>query len=234
MTFTDHLGELRSRILYALAGWVPCSVGTWFVTPRLIRYMRMPIGHTELIFTRPTEAFMVYLKVAVIGGLFLSLPWILYQAAAFVMPGLEPSERRWIQSIVPASFVLFVGGATFAYLCVLPVTMHFFLTFQTADLKAMISLSEYIGFITMMLVVCGLIFQTPIVIVILAVLGFVNVQLLRKGRRWAILMIFVIAGIVTPSPDAFTQVVVALPMVVLYEISILLVRWLVKPSPKPS
>lgn len=218
-----HLAELRNRILWALASWATCSVGAWFLTPRLIAVMRRPIGDVQLVFLRPTEAFMVYLKVAMLGGLFLALPFILYQVVAFVSPGLENHEKRWLKRIVPASFFLFIIGGTFGYFCVLPVTMTFFLNFQTADLRAMISLSEYIGFISMMIIVCGLVFQTPIVIVILAAVGLVDANMLRRSRRWAILIIFVIAGIVTPTPDAFTQCVVAVPMIVLYELSILFV-----------
>lgn len=231
MPFVSHLAELRNRILLGLAGWAVCALGTWFLTPLLIKIMRRPLGNVELIFTRPTEAFMVYLKVAVLGGLFISLPWLLYQVAAFVSPGLESHEKRWIARIMPASFMLFLGGGAFGYFCVLPVTMNFFLTFQTEGLKALISISEYVGFVTMMTIVCGLVFQTPIVILLLAIVGIVNAPMLRKGRRWAILIIFIIAGIVTPTPDAFTQTVVALPMIVLYEISILLVLAVRKPAP---
>jgi len=228
MSFFEHLGELRQRILYALAGWVACSAVTWSFTRQIIALLRRLIGNTELVFLRPTEAFFVYLKVAILGGLFLSLPWILYQAVAFVNPGLEPHEKRYLQRLMPASFLLFVAGAVFAYFVLLPFTLGFFLNFQTADLKAMISLSEYIGFVLMMIVICGLVFQTPIVIVLLAVAGLVNAQMLARGRRWAILIIFIIAAIATPTPDAFTQTVVAVPMIVLYEISLLIVKALGK------
>lgn len=234
MPFTSHLAELRNRIFYGVGAWVVCGIATWFITPKLIAWMRLPLGDTKLIFTKPTEAFMVYLKVAVIGGFFFAMPVILYQVSAFVSPGLEDNEKRWIKRMVPASLLLFIGGSAFGYFCVLPVTMNFFLTFQTQDVVAMISISEYIGFVSMMILVCGLIFQTPIVILLLAIVGLVNAPMLRKSRRWAILIVFIIAGIVTPTPDAFTQTVVAVPMIVLYELSILLVAAVKKTAPEPQ
>lgn len=219
-----HLSELRVRIFYALGGWLVCSGAAWFLTPQIISILRRLIGDTPLVFLRPTEAFFVYLKVALVGGFFLALPFILYQIAAFVLPGLEPAEKKWLKAIVPLAFLLFIGGACFAYFFLLPVTLHFFLTFQTQDLKAMISLSEYIGFVVFLTVVCGLVFQTPIVLFILASIGVVNAKMLARGRRYAILIMFIIAGIVTPTPDAFTQTIVAVPMILLYEVSILTIR----------
>lgn len=235
MSFVGHLAELRNRILISLASWVTCAIGTWFLTPTLIEWLRRPLGNRKLIFTHPTEAFMVYLKVAVLGGLFIALPFIGYQIAAFVAPGLEPHEKKWLKRLVPASFLLFLGGAAFAYFAVLPFALHFFLSFENGGLESMWRIEEYVGFNTMMLIVCGLVFQTPIVILVLAMLGIVNAKMLAAGRRWAIVVIFIIAGIVTPTPDAFTQCVVAVPMIVLYELSIWIVRAAVKPPvPEPE
>lgn len=223
MPVTEHLGEMRTRIIWSLLTWTVSAIGAWFLTPTVIAVMRRPLGDAQLVFLKPTEAFMVYLKTAILLGFFMALPVILYQVTAFVFPGLEANEKRWIRRTVPAALLLFVGGVVFGYFCVLPVTLTFFISFQTEDVKAMISLSEYIGFISMMLIVSGLIFQTPIVILVLAAVGLVDAPRLRASRRWAILIIFVVAAIVTPTPDAFTQTVVAGPMLILYEISIWLV-----------
>jgi sec-independent protein translocase protein TatC len=231
MPFREHLREMRNRIMWSLGSWIVCAIGTWFLVPYILEAMRRPLGNTPLIFTKPTEAFMVYLKTAILGGLFMALPLILYQLAAFVSPGLEANEKRWIKRVVPAAFILFIGGTVFGYFCVLPVTMGFFLGFQVPGVQAMITISEYIGFISMMLIVCGLVFQTPIVIVVLAAIGLVDAPMLRRSRRWAILLIFIIAAIVTPTPDAFTQSVVAAPMLILYELSIWIVV-LMKRKPK--
>lgn len=223
MPLTAHLGEMRTRVMWSVATWIVAAIGAWFATPWIIATMRRPLGNTQLVFTKPTEAFMVYLKTAVLFGFFAALPVILYQVAAFVSPGLEDHEKRWIRRIVPAALLLFVSGVLFGYFAVLPVTLSFFISFQSDDIRAMLTISEYIGFITMMLIVCGLIFQTPIVILVLAAIGLVDAPKLRASRRYAILLIFIIAAIVTPTPDAFTQGVVAAPMLVLYELSIWLV-----------
>ena len=231
MPFTEHLGELRNRIIWSVMAWALCSVAAWFIAPYVIGALRGLIGKdTEMVFLRPTEAFMVYFKIALIGGLFLSLPIILYQITAFVIPGLEPAEKRWLVRLLPAALTLFVCGALFAYYALLPTTLGFFLNFQKyfqdENIKTMISVSEYVGFVMLLTIVCGLIFEMPIVIVALALVGVVNSTMLRNGRRYAILIIFIVAAVATPTPDALTQTVVAIPMILLYEISILIVRGL--------
>lgn len=224
MPFVGHLAELRTRIMWSLAAWALCSVAAWFAAPYLVGLMRKLIGNTELVFLRPTEAFFVFFKVALVGGFFLALPLILYHVAAFVAPGLEPGEKKWLRLMVPMAFVLFVAGALFAYFVLLPVSLTFFLSFQTENLKAMISLSEFVGFVVFLMLVCGLVFETPIVMIILAMVGLVNSRLLARGRRWAIFIVFILAAIITPTPDAFTQTMVAIPMIILYEVSIWIIR----------
>jgi len=228
MSFVEHLGEMRSRILWSLFWWAACSVAAWFLTPYIIAAVRRLIGDTQLVFLRPTEAFMVYVKIALLAGLFLSLPIILYQIAAFVMPGLEANEKKWVKRVIPAAFLLFIAGGAFAYFVMLPTALGFFLgfqqQFQDTHVTSMLSVEELMGFVMLLIVVCGLMFQIPIVVTLLALVGVVGSPLLRKGRRWAILLIFIIAGVATPTPDAFTQCIVAIPMLLLYEISILIVR----------
>jgi sec-independent protein translocase protein TatC len=224
MSFFEHLGELRTRLIYSIVGWGLASVVTWYFTEYIIKWLRQLIGNTELIYTKPTEAFFVYFKVALVGGFFLALPWILYQIIVFVRPGLEPDERKWILRIVPAACLLFVAGVSFAYFALLPMALKFFLGFQTQDLRAMITISEYISFVVFLLLACGLVFQTPIVLVVAAVLGLVKSQQLRQWRRYAIVSCFIIAALVAPTPDAFTQTMVAIPMILLYEISIWVIR----------
>jgi sec-independent protein translocase protein TatC len=228
MSFVEHLSDLRNRIFLALGGWIVCSIGSWFLTPYIISALRRLIGtDTQLVFLSPTEAFMVYFKTALIGGLFLALPWILYQVAAFILPGLEAHERRWVRRLVPAAFALFTGGGAFAYFVLLPATLGFFLNFQryfaSENVATMISVSEYVGFVMLLVIVCGLVFQIPIVIMMLALAGLVDAPILRKNRRYAILGVFLLAGIATPTPDAITQTLVAVPMLLLYEVSIFLV-----------
>ena len=224
-----HLGELRNRLLLCMAGWIVGSVAAWEWAPQLIAMLRGLAGtQVQMVFLRPTEAFFVYFKIAIMGGLFLALPWMLWQVAAFVLPGLEANERRWVYRIVPAATILFVLGSLFAYFVLLPTTLKFFLDFQgyfnDPNIKTMMSVSEYIGFVMFMIVMCGLVFELPIVIVVLAIAGVVSSKLLASGWRYAVLGIFIVAAIITPTPDAFTQTVVALPMIGLYVISIYVVK----------
>lgn len=228
MTLVEHLAELRNRIIYVLGCWCVCATAAWYLAPWVLTKLHRLVGNAQLIFLTPTEGFFIYLKIALVGGAFLALPFALLQVALFVMPGLEPHEKRWVKRIVPGAFLLFVAGSMFAYYVLLPAALHFFLSFQSSfeaeGIKQTIHVSEYVGFVLLMVVICGAIFELPIVILILAVAGLVGSELLRSGRRWAIVIMFIVAAVAAPTPDPFTQTMVAIPMIILYEVSI----WLVK------
>lgn len=226
MTLTEHLEELRGRILWTVACWIAASTACYVYVPGLLSLVskRFLDGKVELIFTRPTEAFIAYLKVAMVAGLFLVAPIILYNVLMFVAPGLRPVEKKWVYRMVPFSIILFIAGAVFAFFVVLPVTMHFFLSFTTDELKPMFQVGNFLGFITGLLLLCGASFQLPLVLFFAALVGIVNSRQLREGRRFAIFGSALIAAVATPTPDAFTMSVVALPIWILYEISVILIR----------
>ncbi|MFA5503954.1 MAG: twin-arginine translocase subunit TatC [Vulcanimicrobiota bacterium] len=226
LTLTEHLEELRSRIFWCVLWWLLASCLCYYFVPFLLNFVRDAFlnENVQLIFTRPTEAFIAYIKVAMVAGLFLASPVLLYNTIMFVAPGLKANEKRWVLRLVPVSAILFLLGVTFAFFVVLPVTMHFFLSFQTEALNPMFQVGDFLGFITGILALCGASFQLPLVLFFASLVGIVNSKQLREGRRFAIFLSALVAAIATPTPDAFTMSVVALPLWILFEISVILIR----------
>lgn len=223
--FTTHLEELRKRLITCFiavgVGFAICygfkeKLFQILVQP-LLRVMKT--GET-LIFTGLPEAFFTYLKVALLSGLMLAAPIIIYQFWMFVAPGLYNREKRLMLPIVFLSSFFFVGGALFGYFIVFPWGFKFFLGFADEHIRALPSMKEYLGFSAKLLLAFGLVFELPLVITFLAKLGLVSVDFLKKNRKYALLLFFVGAAILTP-PDVVTQIMMALPLMLLYEISIL-------------
>jgi len=223
--FTAHLEELRSRLIKS-----SIAVGLGFLlayafkeqifeilTAPLMRVMQ-PGDH--LIYTNLPEAFFTFLKTAFFTGIMLASPVLLYQFWMFVAPGLYDREKKLALPILFLSTLFFGGGILFAYFVVFPFGFRFFVGFASETVRPMPAMREYLSFASKLLLAFGLIFEMPMVITLLARLGIVSVAVLRKFRRYAILLFFVVAAILTP-PDVISQVLMALPMMLLYEISIL-------------
>jgi sec-independent protein translocase protein TatC len=238
LPFTSHLEELRSRL-------IKCSVavGIGFVlcygfkeqlfgilTAPLISVMKT--GET-LIYTNLPEAFFTFLKAAFLSGILLTSPILIYQFWMFVAPGLYQKERRMLLPIVFLSSLFFIGGALFGYYIVFPWGFKFFLGFASDTIKPLPSMKEYLSFASKMLLAFGLVFELPLVITFLAKLGLVSVGFLKKNRKYALLLFFAGAAILTP-PDVVTQIMMALPLMVLYEVSILGARIFGKKKEKPK
>jgi sec-independent protein translocase protein TatC len=222
--FTDHLDELRQRLIKSFiavgVGFVIC----YFFKERLFHILTRPLitameGNGMMIFTGLPEAFFTYLKVAFLAGLMLAAPVILYQFWMFVAPGLYRNEKRILLPIVFLSSFFFVGGSLFGYFIVFPWGFKFFLGFATDQLKALPSMREYLSFSAKLLIAFGLVFELPLVLTFLARMGVVSVDFLKKNRKYALLLFFAGAAILTP-PDVVTQIMMALPLILLYEISI--------------
>lgn len=226
LSLTGHLEELRTRIFWSVGAWAIASCLCYVGVPKLLSVVSDNFleGKVDLIFTRPTEAFIAYLKVAMVAGLFVASPVLLYHIVMFVAPGLRPVEKRWMLRLIPVSVLLFLSGATFAFFVVLPVTMNFFLSFSTTELRAMLQIGDFLGFVTGILALCGASFQLPLILFFASVAGIVNSRQLREGRRFAIFGSALIAAVATPTPDAFTMSVVALPIWILFEISVIFIR----------
>ena len=230
MSLIEHLEELLWRALKSVAAWIIASFAVYYLVPQVMKLTKSMVGaNTKLIFTSPTEAFFVYLKVAMIGGLFVALPVVAYQIIAFIAPGLKPKEKRWLLTLLPFSIILFFIGAAFAYCVVLPTAMRFFTSFAVDGVDAHLKLDDTLEFVTNLLGLCGIVFQLPLVFFALSLVGLITAKFLASQRRIAIFAAFVISAIATPTPDAFTCAIVALPIIMLYEISIWLIwmreRW---------
>ncbi|MDI9571385.1 MAG: twin-arginine translocase subunit TatC [Pseudomonadota bacterium] len=226
----SHLAELRTRLYRILIAVGMGFFACYYFREGLFRIITKPLtevlpkdGH--MIFTGMPEAFFIYMKIAFFASLLLTSPYTLFQVWKFVSPGLYSSERRFAIPFVLVSTMLFLGGVAFGYFLVLPTAFEFFIAFSTDFLKPMISFREYLSFTMKFLLAFGISFELPVFIFFLTKVGVVNAPLLSRYRRYAILMIFIVAAILTPSPDAFSQILMAVPLMFLYEISILISRY---------
>lgn len=237
MPFTDHLGELRTRLIRIL---IVVGVGfgvCWYFKDSLFQVITRPLyqvlpENSYMIYTSLPEAFFNYMKISFFASLFLTSPYTLYQLWKFVSPGLYKSEKKYAIPFVVTSSLLFIGGVLFGYFLALPPAFGFFVEFSTDILKPMISLREYLSLAIKLLLAFGLSFELPVIIFFMAKIGVVNSKTLAKQRRYAILVIFIAAAILTPSPDAFTQIIMAIPLMGLYEIGIFVAKFAEKKRPK--
>jgi sec-independent protein translocase protein TatC len=220
MSFLEHLEELRWRILKSLAAVIVFSIVAYFFSSHLLTLLIKPVpSDVQLIFTSPTGAFLVSIKIAIIFGIIASLPVIFYQAWQFVFPGLLESEAKILSVLISSAMVCFLLGATFAFLVILPLGLRFLFSFQTGQLLPMPDIGSYIGFAGRLILAFGLVFEMPLLSFALSKLGILTPAFLRKRRRYAVVSIFIAAAILTP-PDVITQLMLAAPLVLLYEISI--------------
>lgn len=225
MPFTSHLVELRKRLIVSI---IAVAIGfgiSYNYSNELFTILAKPLPpHTTFAFTRLIEPFFTYLKVSLLTGIFLSSPVLIYEVWAFIAPGLQENERKWVLPIVSSSVVLFIGGALFGYFLVLPFGYTYFLSFSTDTIHPMLSMDEYFSFTTKFLLAFGIVFELPLFILFLARLGIVDAKMLSVYRKYAVLVIFIAAAILTPTPDAFSQILMAAPMMVLYEVGIITAR----------
>jgi sec-independent protein translocase protein TatC len=227
-TFIEHLEELRKRLIISLVA-VGVGFGICYIFSRqifevlVIPLQRAMPPEATMIYTRLPEAFFTYLKVALLGGIFVASPVILYQIWLFVAPALYSREKRYAIPFVISSTILFVGGAAFGYFVVFRYGFQFFMGFATDLIRPAPTLKEYLSFCSMLLLAFGLTFELPLFILFLARLGVVDAQTLSRNRKYVILGMFAVAAIFTP-PDIVTQLLMAVPLIILYEVSIVIAR----------
>ncbi len=223
MPFLDHLEELRWRLIKALVSVVFFTIIIFYFSDPILEFMLKPALTTEaqvnLQVLKVQAIFIIKLEIALIVGIVFSIPVILYQLWAFVAPGLHKNERRFIWPIIAGAFVSFIGGAAFAYFLIIPYALEFFLGLAPTTVENNIAVDFYFGFLIRIMVVFGIVFQMPVISVILSKLGLITPAFLKKYRRHAIVIFFVAAAILTP-PDPTTQVMLAIPMLLLYEVTI--------------
>ena len=226
MSLVEHLAELRSRLIKCLIAIALGSlVGYYFLDP-IMHYLTEPAG--KLYYMQPSEAFFTYLKVSIAVGFLVALPVIFYQVWRFFLPALTQKERILVGILVPSSVILFFIGLAFSFFFVLPAAVKFFMGFSNTELEAIFSVDKYFDFVIWFVLPFGFVFELPLVIILLARMGFVTSRFLGRYQRIVVFLSFVIAAIITPTPDVFTQSMIALPTILLYEISYLIVRYLMK------
>ena len=225
MPVTAHLEELRSRIIKSLFAIVLGSCVSWFFLDPITKFLTAPVG--KLYYMQPGEAFFTYLKIDVTAGFLIALPIIFFHVWKFFLPALTVSERAILGVIVPLSVILFFVGLAFAFFFILPTALKFFMGFSTEDLQTMFSFQNYFDFVIMFMLPFGFVFELPLVIIILGKLGILTSEFLAKYRRIVFFLSFIVGALVT-SPDVFTQIAVAIPVMSLYEVGYLVVKYVLK------
>lgn len=223
MPVLDHLSELRLRLMIS-AGALIVAAGICFSYIEFIRsILTRPLGDLTLIYLSPPEAFMANLKLALFSGFIVALPVILYELTAYVFPGLVRNEKKFFIAVLVGIIVLFSGGAIFAYYVVFPYTISFFLQFADAQLEPQLTISEYISFVISFHVAFGAVFQLPLFTWTLGKIGLITTDFLRRYRKIALLIMLSISAVITP-PDIISQAVMIVPLMLLYEVGIIMVR----------
>jgi sec-independent protein translocase protein TatC len=221
MTFLEHLGELRGRIIRISLVLVAASGICLTFTPHVLRLILQPYG-AELKVISPTEGISNYIRVGLTCGAILSMPYILLELWRFVAPGLLARERRYAWAIIPSAFILFLVGAAFAWFLLIPTAIRFLATFSLGIFRTEWTSENYIPFVTALLFWIGVSFEMPLVAFFLAKIRILSARLLLRMWRYAIILICIVAAIITPTVDPFNMMLVALPLTALYFVSILL------------
>ncbi|MCI0708270.1 MAG: twin-arginine translocase subunit TatC [Ignavibacteriae bacterium] len=225
MTFLDHLEELRWHIFKILIGWilatVACGFYAEFIVDDLLLAPLEKVGLKAQVLA-PYGIVLLYMQAVLICGFIISMPNTLYRLWRFIAPGLLPKERRYISVLVAFTTILFLGGVAFSYLILIPTALDFFAHFGTQDIELNISIDRYISFVLALLVGAGLVFELPMVSYTLSKIGILTPEFMRHYRRHAIVTILIIAALVTPTPDIVTQLLLGIPMMLLYEVSIVI------------
>lgn len=227
MSFLDHLEELRWRLIKAVIGIIIGGIiAGIFVDQIMNDFLLAPAKNTvpplELINLKPYGQLVLYMEVVLVCGVILSIPNIFYQLWKFIEPGLLPGERKYISWIVVFSSLCFLGGIAFAYFVMLPTALKFFAAFGTQAIANNIAVNEYFSFVISVMLAAGIVFELPMVSFFLSKLGILTPKFMRRYRKHAIVIILILAGILTPSPDITSQLLLGIPLLILYEISIII------------
>jgi sec-independent protein translocase protein TatC len=225
MPFLDHLEEFRKRILRSLMAMVVTVGVAMYYSKAIMQWFVAPLHGVKLTVTEVMGSFMAYFKIGLVVGLAGAIPFIFYQLWSFVSPGLYPRERRMVIPFVTSASILFLGGCAFCYYLVLPWSLQFMIGLAGDIFNPLITINSYITFAGVLILGFGGCFEMPVLAYILGKLGIISSSFLAKGRRIAIVVILIVAAVVTPTPDIFTQLLLAVPMYALYEVSIIVVRF---------
>ena len=225
LSLVQHLKEFRDRLMVACIAIAITTAISFLFTTDIIKILLVPAGVNKLLAISPTENFTTYFRVALFSGFALAMPVVLYEIYAYIDPALHPNERRFALTLGPFVLFLFVVGMLFCYFVLLPSALHFLLNFGSEVIDNQLRASEYLSFVTLFIVGMGVIFEMPVVIYALIRIGVVQRSWLTSRRRYVFLLCFVIAAVLTPTPDPFNQSLVALPIYLLFELGLLLARF---------
>lgn len=231
MSFLDHLGDLRKKIMWAVLGIIVGSIISGVFIQQIVDYVLLNPAVTyglKLQNLRPFGQPILYFKLVFIIGFIISFPFTLYQLWRFIAPGLYVNERRWARLITLFTSLCFLLGVTFAYFVMIPSMLNFAAHFGSKDIVNNIDINEYLSFISMIILAAGLLFELPMIVFVLSRFGLMTPQFLKKYRRHSIVAILIIAAVITPTPDPVSQLIFAAPLFVLYEISIIISKFAVK------
>ncbi len=220
-TLVEHLGELRKRLMIIAVVVIASTLVCYNYVNYIIELVLLPANGLEFVYLTPPELFLAYVKLALIAGIAITSPITISQLWFFVRPGLEKKEKRMILLALISGALFFATGVAFAYKVILPITINFFVKLKLDGIEPMFSFGSYIGFINSILLAFGLVFEMPIVVVLLTKLNIITANTLKKNRKFFILAIVVVAALLTP-PDVVSQMLLAAPMLVLFELSIVL------------
>lgn len=235
----EHLNELRRRLMTSAIVLFVGAAASLFVSNYIFSALKLPAGDIQLIFVRPPEMMLTYFKVALLSGVTVALPFVVYQLLLFIYPAMEtPQERRGFKLMafiaVPAALVFFVGGFAFSYFIMLPFALKYLWGFGADIASPMWSISEYINFVTSILFWVGLAFEMPLVMMVLSKMGIVTWKQLASKRKFAIVLIAVASAVITPTPDPFNMSIVFFPLLALFELGVFLSRLMGKPVRAPK
>lgn len=226
MSVVDHLSELRTRLVIAIVAIIIGTLGAYYYVEDILQILVAPAG--KLYYTKPTEAFFTYMKISLVTGCIVSSPVWFYQIWAFIVPALSKGEKKVTFMVVPTAVVLFVVGVLFSYYLVLPMAIQFFIGFGTDELQPLFSIGQYIDFVIAFILPFGITFELPLILIALGILGILSSDRLREYRKMFILLAFIIGAAISPTPDMLSQTMIAGPMILLYEISYGVLRYIVK------
>jgi sec-independent protein translocase protein TatC len=227
MTFLDHLTEARKRIIHAFWGFLVGFGIAYSYSTEIFEWLKGPLcqalqkDECSIVYLGLAEPFFIYLKVGIIGGVFISAPWIFYQVWKFMSPGLRVNEKKWVFPFVFVASVMFTGGSLFGYFIIFPLAFEFFLSVAPLTVMPMLSMSNYFSFASALLFAFGTLFETPVIVVLLNLAGIVKAETLWKTWRYVVVGLFALSAIMTPA-DPYTMVLMAIPLTLLYMISLII------------
>ena len=239
LTFGQHLQELRKRLLYSIIAVIAGTAIAFPFWEKVVVWLKRPaqaLNNGEgvpLIATQVTEAFTTSFRVSILAGLILAFPIVLYQVIRFVAPGLTSKEQRYLLAFLPAVLLVFLAGVAFGYLVLTPQALPFLLSFGGEVVQPQIRVSSYVDVMVRLLFWMGIVFETPLIMLLLARIGIANARRFSRFRRYWIVVAFVLGAVITPTVDPVNQALVAIPLLVLYEVGIVLVRVLGRKESRP-